>query len=374
MCVVLFSAYRSFPSEIRGLGQWSLGLFLLVCGACLYGVRDLLPDGVAVMGVSATLLWGIGLAMIGTERFYGRRPSWRTFHLVWLGGMAGMAWCLVVRPDFAARVAIISFFVLVFYLRQLRLIASRGERHFSTYFFGTLMALQTLIVFTRGCMALSRTIDHVDLVMVGGFPALYLASGNFMALMLTVAFMTVTTRRLQTILEQRSTLDPLTSVLNRRGFGDLYVKERAQLRRDAGMMTLLSIDLDFFKSINDRYGHAMGDRVLIHIAGVIGKVLRESDHVARFGGEEFVVLLPATGIEAARAIAERIQSTLRAPRNDALPVYTVSIGVACQLSADEDLDGILMRADAALYRAKENGRDRIEIAEPAPAAPQVRRA
>jgi diguanylate cyclase (GGDEF)-like protein len=108
---------------------------------------------------------------------------------------------------------------------------------------------------------------------------------------------------------------------------------------------------------------------------VIGKALRATDHLARFGGEEFIVLLPHTGLERAISVAERIQSVLRAPRADAgagsgmLPPYTVSIGIACQLDAEEDLDCILMRADKALYSAKEHGRDRIEVAEPvSPAA------
>jgi len=177
--------------------------------------------------------------------------------------------------------------------------------------------------------------------------------------------MTVATRRLQTILERRSTLDPLTQVLNRRGFADIYAKEHALMRRESTFMTMLSIDLDYFKKINDCHGHAAGDRVLIDVAAVIGKALRASDHVARFGGEEFIVLLPATGIDRAQHIGERIQAALRLPRTD-VPAYTVSIGIACQITADEDLDGILVRADKALYRAKENGRDRIEVATDAP--------
>jgi diguanylate cyclase (GGDEF)-like protein len=105
--------------------------------------------------------------------------------------------------------------------------------------------------------------------------------------------------------------------------------------------------------------------VLVHVAATVGKTLRESDHMARFGGEEFVVLLPDTGVERAIGAAERIRVALRGPHPEGMPAYTVSIGVACQQSAAEDLDALLMRADAALYRAKANGRDRIEVAEPA---------
>jgi diguanylate cyclase (GGDEF)-like protein len=179
--------------------------------------------------------------------------------------------------------------------------------------------------------------------------------------MMTVGFMTVCTRRLQITLERRSTLDPLTLTLNRRGFADIYIKEHALMRREGTFMTMLNIDIDYFKKINDSYGHAVGDRVLVDVAEMIAKVLRASDHVARFGGEEFVVLLPATNLDRALHITERIQTALRTPRPD-IPPYTVSIGVACQNSADESLDNILIRADRALYAAKEKGRDRYEIA------------
>jgi diguanylate cyclase (GGDEF)-like protein len=194
-----------------------------------------------------------------------------------------------------------------------------------------------------------------------------------MTLLLSVGFIMVATHRLQTILERRSTLDPLTQVLNRRGFADIYAKEHALMRRESTVMTMLSIDLDYFKKINDCHGHAAGDRVLIDVAAVIGKALRVSDHVARFGGEEFIVLLPATGLERAQHIAGRIQNALRTPRQN-IPAYTVSIGVACQASADEDLHGILMRADKALYSAKEKGRNRIEVAADADLPLQAARA
>ncbi|WP_295992877.1 GGDEF domain-containing protein [Rugamonas sp.] len=373
MCVVLFSVWRSFPSEIGGVKQWALGLFCLVCAACCYGVRDALPDPLAPLAASALLLWGIGMSMIGTEKFYGLAPSWRLFHALWCVGMAGMGWLLLARASFGALIAVFSLLVLVFYVRQTMLIARHGERHLSSYFFGALMLTQSVVVLTRGAMATSGALDGVNLLKHSGYQSLFLAAGNFMSLLLTVGFMAVATRRLQTILEQRSTLDPLTSVLNRRGFADIYVKERAQMRRAGRVMTLLSIDLDFFKKINDVHGHASGDRMLMHVADIIGKALRESDHVARFGGEEFIVLLPQSGSDIAHAVAERIQFSLRAPCADGLTPCTVSIGLASQLDCDEELDGLLMRADAALYRAKENGRNRIEFA-PADAAQPSRSA
>jgi diguanylate cyclase (GGDEF)-like protein len=359
MSVVLYSAHLSFPKEIQGMREWAVGLVFLVVGAMLFSLRE--TSALTSLAANAALTWGLGLTLIGTEKLYELPPSWRIVQMVWIVTTLGIAYWRIIEPNFSARVAVFSFSVLVFYARQVFLIWKFGEPHFSSRFFGILMAIQTLVVFTRGVISLVFGGDHVDLTKVGAFQSLYLAVGHFMILLMTVGFMTVCTRRLQIILERRSTLDPLTEVLNRRGFAAIYAKEHALMRREGTFMTMLNIDIDHFKQINDRFGHAVGDRVLVDVAQVIASALRASDHVSRFGGEEFVVLLPATGLDRALHITERIRDALRAPRPE-IPAYTVSVGVACQSSADESLDGILVRADKALYCAKERGRDRYEIA------------
>jgi len=359
MSLVLYSAHLSFPKEIQGMREWAIGLVLLVIGAVLFTLRE--TSAITSLAANAALTCGLGLTLIGTEKLYELPPSWRIFQMVLIVTTLGIAYWRIIEPNFSARVAVFSFSVLIFYVRQVFLIRKYGEPHFSSRFFLILMSIQTVVVFTRGVISLVLGGEHVDLTMVGAFQSLYLAVGHFMILLMTVGFMTVCTRRLQIILERRSTLDPLTEVLNRRGFADIYAKEHALMRREGTFMTMLNIDIDHFKKINDCHGHAVGDRVLVDVAKMISSALRASDHVARFGGEEFVVLLPATGLDRALHITERIQDALRTPRPD-IPPYTVSVGVACQSSAEESLDGILVRADKALYCAKERGRDRYEIA------------
>lgn len=361
MSVVMFSVYRSFRSEVHGLGHWSAGLVLLVCASILFGTRGTFPDAVSLLGANASLLLGIGLSMLGTEKFYGQQPSLRLYLLACCLATAGLAWWLLVDVNFSIRVAIFSLTVFLFYARQVQLVWLHGERHFSSFFFGGLMLVQACVVLVRGVSALAYGSAHVNLLAAGTRASIYLAAANFMALLLTVGFMTVATRRLQTILERRSTHDPLTQVLNRRGFGDCYARAKASLRRHRRPLTLLSIDLDYFKTINDRHGHAVGDQVLAHVAAVISGALRESDCVARFGGEEFVVLMPDMAPHHALGAAERIRELLCEANGKGLPQCTVSIGVACQASEHEELEHLLARADAALYLAKENGRDRIEF-------------
>ncbi|MRV72759.1 diguanylate cyclase [Duganella sp. FT92W] len=362
MSIVMHSAHSNFGKEVKGLDRWAMGLLALVGGGVAFMLRDEFPQTPLPMATNALLFCGIGLSMIGTQEFFGRQPSWRTFWAIAAGGFVLIGWFLVIKPDFAARVTIFSFLVFYFYAEQVRLVWRHGTPHFSTRFFGTLIGIQALVVLVRGCMALRAMVANIDLMRDNAMANIYLGVANFMALMLTVAFMTMATRRLQTILEQRSTHDPLTGVLNRRGFAMFYEHQRLQMRRAGKPITLMAIDLDHFKAVNDRFGHMVGDKVLVQVARAIRQTLRETDDVARFGGEEFVVLLPDSDEHNAVLAAERIRDALRRFADIQLPMVTVSIGIGCHASEQESLDALLARTDAALYRAKENGRDRIEIA------------
>jgi len=158
--------------------------------------------------------------------------------------------------------------------------------------------------------------------------------------------------------------DPLTGLLNRRGFfeaaGSLMAISR---RRHMAPIGVLAFDLDHFKAINDKSGHAAGDAVLQLFAKVARDTLRATDIVGRLGGEEFVAVLPSTAAEATVA-AERVRAALAATgivRNGRRITATVSIGVASGSPASA-IDLLITRADDALYRAKANGRDRVEIA------------
>lgn len=158
-------------------------------------------------------------------------------------------------------------------------------------------------------------------------------------------------------------IDPLTKIANRRSFEESFEAAHAKFLRSGESYTLAMFDLDHFKNINDTYGHATGDVVLQVFAKVLQDVIRKYDVAARFGGEEFVLLLPKTNQKDGTVIAERIrrQTATKTVRQGETSIgFTVSAGVA--LSAPEDTtDSLLMRADAALYNAKCNGRNRVQF-------------
>lgn len=160
--------------------------------------------------------------------------------------------------------------------------------------------------------------------------------------------------------------DALTGLANRRAALDRLNSEVARARRNNSPLSVLMLDLDRFKTVNDTWGHAAGDLVLIETAGILRGELRGEDLGVRFGGEEFLAILPGTDVAAARHVAERIrrrtaESSVASGENEAIRI-TISIGVAT-LDGMEGATALITRADAALYRAKEQGRDRVEIAE-----------
>ncbi|MCF6188792.1 MAG: sensor domain-containing diguanylate cyclase, partial [Desulfobulbaceae bacterium] len=159
-------------------------------------------------------------------------------------------------------------------------------------------------------------------------------------------------------LQRLSTTDPLTGAYNRRMFMDMLSREMTRSGRYGEPFSLLMFDLDHFKRVNDTYGHDVGDRVLVEIVELSMELIRQSDILARWGGEEFMVLLPQTNPDMALALGERLRQRISEYRFTDAGRLTVSIGVAHQQQLDT-IDSLLKRVDTAMYRAKETGRNRV---------------
>jgi diguanylate cyclase (GGDEF)-like protein len=169
--------------------------------------------------------------------------------------------------------------------------------------------------------------------------------------------------RLHHVVEQQAVLDGLTGLANRRRADEMLARELARSNRFGGAVGLVLADVDNFKAINDEYGHPMGDAVLREVAGTLLRTVREIDVAARWGGEEFAVVLPGTDVEGAARAAERIRDALArremfAPDGAVLRV-TASFGVASS-SPGTTSEELVALADEALYRAKRAGKDRVD--------------
>ena len=158
-------------------------------------------------------------------------------------------------------------------------------------------------------------------------------------------------------LAELSVTDELTGIPNRRRLMEKLDEEIRRSERTGRPFSLLMLDLDHFKQVNDRHGHQTGDEVLRQCAAILKKSVRSIDTVARYGGEEFCIILPETSLDAARAVAEKVREAIKALPE---PVPTVSIGVSLW-QPKQPHGELLARADKALYHAKETGRDRVEV-------------
>lgn len=175
------------------------------------------------------------------------------------------------------------------------------------------------------------------------------------------------TVQLQRKLRQLALTDALTGIANRRAFMERLEGEVARMKRHGGALSVIMLDIDHFKRVNDTYGHAAGDVVIRETVATMSGRIRQSDFAGRLGGEEFAVLLPETEAKSAAVQAEHLRKaledkTIQIAESDDLRV-TISLGVAQWTTQDKSADYLLARADAALYQSKETGRNRVTCAE-----------
>jgi diguanylate cyclase (GGDEF)-like protein len=360
----LFLLFAWVQERIPALAWWGVAYLIGGFSGAIWRFGDvsssLLPSGVA----NILLFIAVGMIWSAARLFHGRPVSWGAMYLgalVWL-----VAWSF---PAFAhsagSRVLVSSLIVAAYtFLIAGELWRERRNmliRRWPAIFVPMLHGVVFLFPVALATLGEGSGLQGVPTGWLALFVieiVLYVVGAAFIVLILakdrTVRFYKVA-----------AMTDPLTSTLNRRGFFEAaeLLMERNRARK--APISVLAFDLDHFKSINDRYGHAGGDKILTLFAAVVRKTLRSDDIVGRLGGEEFVAILPSALTDAAAA-AERVRAAFAAcAQCDGRKIAaTVSVGIACG-SPLAAIDMLVARADAALYRAKMNGRDRVEADEKA---------
>jgi len=200
-----------------------------------------------------------------------------------------------------------------------------------------------------------KVVSPIDYRLLGGLAAVSLT------VMLTSAYWIRRLHRVNGALKKLSLTDALTGLRNRTGFDALYQHELARCRRQKQALSVVLVDIDFFKRINDERGHPEGDRVLQEVAALLRETARGIDHILRWGGEEFLLLCPATSAEQAQRLAERLVQAARARDFGLGCPLTLSAGVATLELLDRP-GHMFEQVDGALYQAKAQGRDRVVVA------------
>ena len=357
LTLVLNSIRRTYPSSIRGLSEWTIAAAVSVLGASLVALRGQAPDWLSIVVANMLLMWSNMLVYLGLQRFYGQAPATRFMLgvLALVGGV--LAWFTLVEPNYGARVVLITGFVCGLSLAAMLLLARHAGRSFPVWFLIVILLIRVAVAFWRMIVGMQEGPEG-GLFDASTAQVAYLMTNSIVLLAAMVGLVLLASARLHRELEHLARHDPLTSTLTRRALIDEAEQELDRCRRHGRTMALLMLDLDHFKSINDAHGHLAGDRVLIDFVARVGEALRRSDKLGRYGGEEFVVLLPEAGLQEAMVVAERIRSKVQNHKTG-VPAYTVSIGGAVNQAGDGKIDVLLQRADEALYQAKDAGRNRV---------------
>jgi diguanylate cyclase (GGDEF)-like protein len=243
-----------------------------------------------------------------------------------------------------------------------------------------LVTVGVLLMGIRGRVLLGSADDNlieIATLCLGGLVALAVLYQPWLAALVLAPMITLQRGALVRELEAAATVDAKTGLLNAVAWEHLAQRELARAARDDYDVAVLIIDIDRFKLVNDQYGHLVGDQVLRNVGKVLAAEVREYDTVGRFGGEEFVAVLPKAGDADALVVAERLRSRVNELRISALAgasidgaalataaehALAVSIGVSCSRHDGREVAELLVAADAALYRAKSRGRNRVVLA------------
>ena len=363
--LVMFSLGRNFPTNIRGVANWACGALIISAAAILLALRGAIPDWLSIMGGNCGLILSTGLWLIGSQRFFGRPPSQRFVILMLAIGAIGEFWMTWAQPSAGGRSLCINAILALMYARQAFVMLSYGRHDASAVFVGATFLILTAVTVVRVVTSIGSGFTETGLFARDFVQPIYLGTSALMSLLSTVGFMLVAMNRLRLQLEQQSLADPLTGLLNRRAFLNAHRDVRAKTMRTGGLLSLLLIDLDHFKAINDTYGHVKGDEILVDFSERAAGMLTRHHHFSRWGGEEFAALVIGSRPEDVFALAEALRSRIALNDNPSLPAYTCSIGIACTASGDASIERLLKDADEALYRAKRNGRNTVEVSDQA---------
>jgi diguanylate cyclase (GGDEF)-like protein len=357
MALVLYSLKRNYPPSIKGLGEWSAALMMMFLAGLLTALRGLAPDLLAISTSNVVFFVGLYWGYVGTQRFFGHAPR----HMPWLVTIAVIVcvhlWFTYGYESLLMRLTLVNLMGAAFMGVQALLIRKNGPMSFAKGLaFGSLASAAALQLLRVG-LAWTQSLDNN---IMGSSPIHQVYAMGFAVsiLLYSIGLILMATDMLRAELELLATRDSLTDALTRRHWNTLCAGELERCKRTGRSMAILALDLDHFKAVNDSHGHQAGDKVLVDFVTRVNAVLRQIDRLARFGGEEFVLLLPETSLEQALGVAERIRSDLANAAES--PSCTVSIGVTTNTLPGDTVESVTARADAALYRAKDGGRNRVE--------------
>lgn len=366
---ILTAMGRELPASLRpAASQWCLGTLLVALGCVVFAFGEPLPRPAMLWGANTAFAFGLTAYCVAIRLFL--RLEVKALHFLPAVVASGaVAWFSTVMPSFSIRMAVVSVTwigLMLICVKDL-LDASRGHSSVARTILGIMFASVGIYAAVRCAVYLFADLPEGFAVEAGGnwLNVLSALLMTLLPVMGTTAFLLMCSDRLRRGLERAAATDYLTGLPNRRSLAQAGAAAFLDTKGREGDFSVAVFDVDKFKVINDTHGHDAGDRALIHVANRLRGQLRPEDLIARTGGEEFVVLFQGLSQADALAVTERMRVAIEESEFsvDGVRVgLTISAGLALSRAEDADYDGVLRRADDALYRAKSNGRNRVEMA------------
>jgi diguanylate cyclase (GGDEF)-like protein len=355
----------------RPARHWALANGLAGAAMALVLLRGAASPWLTVALANLCLMASFAVWRRGLQAFARRAPADREQIVVVALGAAllvtAVQWGRSMLPVIAS-VSVVTAWTLLRALAEVRgPLAKEFGRSVSAWFALPALAIGALLVLRAVIGSLAGGSAHAPIEAPASHHLGVLFVSMLLGVLINATLLVIVVGRLVGRLQYQSEHDPLTGLLGRRPMERLLQAEVLRQRRSGQPCALLSVDIDHFKQINDRCGHAVGDAVLVCVAQALQKVAREVDSVARMGGEEFFALLPGTDLAGAQQAAQRMLEAVRhlaCPQAGEPVAVTISIGVAVAEAGREPVHALLRRVDHALYAAKQAGRDRVACAPP----------
>jgi diguanylate cyclase (GGDEF)-like protein len=370
---VLGLVHNSLTPDVQPAARdWRIGTLLMAGASLLFAFQEFMKPGFVLPVANFCFFAALALYWFSLQRFCGRAihyAMWLPLALVTIA----IFWFSAIYPNYRVRV-LAACLCWMFYSGAATYTLQKHGRAYATASRRILVGIYVavfLLVFVRFVyFAFAENLPDHGMTTNWAVNYLSVMMASILPVVGTTVFSLMCFERIRGQWERAAATDYLTGLPNRRTIaanGDSRFQHALRARPKTSALAVAVIDIDYFKSINDRFGHDVGDQALKHVAEVLRTHARGTSMVGRLGGEEFVVLFDTMNVDEAMVGAERLRNALEQNQlrldalKDALRI-TASFGVAAMSEGDTSFDALLQRADVALYRAKQGGRNRVVLA------------
>lgn len=370
--LIMWLVWKKNSGKFHGLRRWFTAYILQSIGQVLLLFQGSLPDFMTVVLANVIIFAAVFILYFGMISFTGLKQQR-------VSGFSVIAFSAVfyyiftfVHPSLKWRIVVFSSVMIIVALHFIYLFWKLDKKTRKMFYeITTVFALFVIVYSIRLIVALNSP-DHIVFYQSSSTDLAIVVVSQMLYILLTFSFVIVINNRLISDLNENvaerenlvrefkrmASIDALTGIYNRMKLEPILTAEVLRSKRYGRKLSVLLIDIDHFKLVNDKYGHNIGDSVLRDVAAVLKDNLRDPDQLGRWGGEEFLVVVPETSGDSAMIIAEKLRSAVEGRKFIMDISVTISIGIA-SLDEGEWEEDVIRRADQAMYRAKNAGRNRI---------------